>query len=179
LSRGASPERAVPDPVETAVRYLAHRPRTVAEVRKHLRSRGCGLTAIASAIARVTELGYLDDRSYAERFIAAAGGRRPRGRRRLQQDLLHRGVPRPIVELVLDETFGPEVEAAALEGALARAMRGTAWPLDTAARRRIAARLVRRGFRPGQVMQALDAAGGGRAQEDDAIRPEAQEESDS
>jgi regulatory protein len=148
-------------------------------VRKHLRSRGCGAKAIASGIARLTHLGYLDDRSYAERFVAAAGGGRPRGRRRLQQDLLQRGVARPIVEQVLAETFGPQVESAALDRALARAMRGTARPLGTATRRRIMARLVRRGFRPGQVMQALDTAGGDRAQEDDAIRPEPQEEFDS
>jgi regulatory protein len=163
------------------VRYLAHSPRTVAQVRKHLRSRGCGAAAIASAIARLTDLRYLDDRGYAERFVAAAGGGRPRGRRRLQQELLQRGVARPTVDRVLAEAFGPDAESAALDRALARAMRGTARPLDAAARRRIMARLVRRGFRPGQVMQAIDAVDGDRAQEqeEDAIRSEVLEEFDS
>jgi regulatory protein len=139
------------------VRYLAHRARTIAEVRKLLRSRGCGASAITSVIARLTGQGYLDDRGYVERYVASTASSRPSGRRRLEQDLLRRGVTRSILDEVLARSFGEREEAAALDVALAKAMKGTRGPLDDAARRRIAARLMRRGFRPDRVMRALAA----------------------
>jgi regulatory protein len=150
------------DPFEVALRQLERRARTVAEVRRHLRGRGFAPAQIDEVIGRLARLGYLDDRAYAARYAAWSAEERPMGRRRLAQELMRRGVERATIDSVLQEAFGPEQEAGALDRALRKAARGVATPPDDKARRRVASYLLRRGFRPGLVMAAVEAWAGGR-----------------
>lgn len=145
------------DPFEVALRQLERRARTVFEVRRHLQRRGFSTSAIAGVVSRLSRLGYLDDRAYAARYAAYVVEEKPMGRRRAAQDLMRRGVTREIVEEALDEVFAPEKEAGALAKALEKAIRTVPVPPDEKTRRRVASYLLRRGFRPAQVMSAVDA----------------------
>jgi regulatory protein len=152
------------DAFETALRQLSRRARTVLEVRRHLRDRGFSAKEVAGTVERLSRLGYLDDRAYAVRYAGWAAEERPMGRRRVAAELMRRGVARDTIERALDETLGPEQEAAALERALAKAARGVLSPPDERTRRRVASALLRRGFRPAQVMVAVQAWASGGAE---------------
>ncbi len=54
--------------LDLAYRYLGHRARTVAEVRRHLEAKGVEPAAIDAAVQDLHEQRYLDDARYAEQF---------------------------------------------------------------------------------------------------------------
>ena len=158
---------AMADPFEVALRKLESRARTVFEMRRHLRQRGFDAERVAEVLGRLSRLGYLDDRAYALRYAVWAANEKPMGRRRVAQELIRRGVARDLIDRALEETFGPDQEASALERALNKASRGVTMPPDEKTRRRVASFLMRRGFGPSQTMAAVRAwaAGGGAAEE--------------
>jgi regulatory protein len=75
-----------------AVRYLARRDRTVVQVERFLGHKGASPTEVREIVTRLSQLRYLDDRAYAERWIAARVARRPMGRARLEAELSGQGV---------------------------------------------------------------------------------------
>ncbi|WP_164848088.1 recombination regulator RecX [Lacticaseibacillus hulanensis] len=75
-----------------AVGYLASTPRTIHQVQVYLADKDFPEEAITSAIDRLVDLKYLDDRAYAAEFIAANGRGGDRGPRMIQQWLKQRGV---------------------------------------------------------------------------------------
>ena len=54
--------------MDLAYRYLGHRERTVAEVRRHLEAKRVEPAEIDAAVAGLAEQGYLDDARYAAQF---------------------------------------------------------------------------------------------------------------
>jgi len=79
-----------------AVRYLARWDRTTAQVEHFLRARGASPAQVKHTIGRLSDLRYLNDRAYAERWIEACLARRPMGRERLEAELLAKGVPETV-----------------------------------------------------------------------------------
>lgn len=75
-----------------AVRYLARRDRTVVQVERFLAHKGASPSEVREIVTRLSQLRYLDDRAYAERWIAARVARRPMGRARLEAELSGQGV---------------------------------------------------------------------------------------
>ena len=75
-----------------AVRYLARRDRTSAQVERFLVHKGAAPADVREIVTRLSRLRYLDDRAYAERWIEARLARRPMGRARLEAELLAHGV---------------------------------------------------------------------------------------
>jgi regulatory protein len=163
--------------MDVALRYLARRARSVAEVRRHLSARGYGAAEAEEAVARLLSWGYLDDEAFALRYAAWAAADRPMGRLRIVADLLKRGVDAAAIDRALAAGFGSAVERAALEKALQRAARRLEGRPDAAARRRLGSHLIRRGFRPAAVMAAVDAwcRARGRAAGDDDLEGEVED----
>lgn len=64
----ADPGTRVQRALERAYRYLGHRERTVAEVRRHLAAKEVDPDAIDGAIEELVAQRYLDDARYAEHF---------------------------------------------------------------------------------------------------------------
>ena len=89
-----------------AVRYLAVRDRTNAQVRQYLRHKGAQPDQIEPIVARLYDLRYLDDRAYADRWIARSLADRPMGRERLKSELDARGVEASVAESAIREAFG-------------------------------------------------------------------------
>lgn len=77
--------------MEAASAYLANRMRTVSEMRHYLRERGYDDTEAEEAIGELTDLGYLDDYLYAERYYEYNREKR-RGIKRAARELADRGV---------------------------------------------------------------------------------------
>lgn len=93
-----------------ALRLLAGRVLTRARLREKLLDR-FPQGEVEAALARLEALGYLDDRAFAEAFVA---GRSKYGPRKLRHLLRAQGVPEAVVEEVLSQRGEEEVLQAAL-----------------------------------------------------------------
>ena len=149
---------AVNDPdavLAAAARFLEARQRSVVEVRRRLTGAGYRPALVEGAIERLLELGMLDDRAFAVAWIASRDRARPRGERVLRQELLQKGVERPLIDELLDERrTGEEGEASEPDYDAARRLinrngRSLARVADPRQRRaRAYALLARNGFDP-------------------------------
>jgi len=84
-------------PEKARERALARGPRSRSEITASLARRGYGEETIAAVVARLTELGYLDDALVAD-AVARGAERRHQGSRRVALTLSRRGVARDVVE---------------------------------------------------------------------------------
>ena len=167
--RGARPERetraerrerraTIDDPavvLEAAARFLEVRARSVAEVRRRLGQAGYRADLVEDAIGRLTELGMLDDATFARAWIESRDRARPRGEIALRRELSLKGIDRAVVDELLEErrdngaAKNGGVDLAAAERLLARHERALARETDPRSRRRRAyALLARNGFDP-------------------------------
>lgn len=155
--------------MDRTVHYLSYRPRTCREVRRYLGKHGLSRFA-DTTIGRCIELGYLDDGAYARAFVRERTRLKPRGRPRLVSELLSRGIDRDTAEQAVEATLDEEgvTEADLLRDVALRRARSLRNLEPSAARRRLAAFLARRGFRTGAVREVVrellpDEPDGGRA----------------
>jgi regulatory protein len=147
LSADRSDRNETARALDCALRALARRDHSVAELERKLRERKFSETAAAAVMARLKESGYLDDRRFAERWAEAAV-RNGRGYGvRLRQDLARRGVSRDIIDEVLAGIASSCGEEAALAALAERRFAGFV-PAAASERekRRVVAYLQRRGF---------------------------------
>jgi regulatory protein len=89
--------------MDAAAAFLALRPRSVAETRRHLRELGYAEPLCDATLDRLVELGYLDDGAFARAWLESRDRTRPRGRLALVQELLRKGVPRVVIDEALAE----------------------------------------------------------------------------
>jgi regulatory protein len=135
----------VGDAYEVAVRYLAGRPHTVAEIHRHLRSKKFDDEAIDRAIDRLRAQRYVDDEAFARWWVEQRERFKPRGQRALRTELAQKGVGRDVVDLVLGER-APDADVEQARRALSRPLtRWTDMP-DAEKRRKIHTYLAARGF---------------------------------
>jgi regulatory protein len=151
--------------LEAAARFLEARARSVGEVRRRLTSAGYRADLIEGAIDRMTELGMLDDATFARAWIESRDRARPRGERALSEELRVRGVDRSVIVAALNERRSnasddgedttPSADEAAAERLLARHARALERVTDLRARRQRAyALLARNGFDPATCASA-------------------------
>ena len=136
-----------------AGRLLATRARAVGEVRDRLSRGGFEPDVVERVVARLTELGLLDDDAFARQWVVERSGRR--GGAALVAELHARGVDRAVAEKAVREAALDEIEAAK-ELALAQLRRISRLPLARQAARLTGA-LARRGYPPEVVKEALAA----------------------
>ena len=78
--------------MEAAARFLEARPRSVAETRRRL-LRACYPEALVEqVVARLVEVGYLDDEAFARAWVESRDRAHPRGAAALRRELATRGV---------------------------------------------------------------------------------------
>jgi regulatory protein len=155
---------AVDDPavvLEAAARFLESRSRSVAELRRRLSGAGYRPDLVEAAIARLTELGILDDAAFARSWIESRDRAHPRGERALRQELRLKGIDRALIDEVLDERGQAREADADVEAAarlLARHAHSLGRVADPRARRQRAyALLARNGFEPDVCVRAATA----------------------
>lgn len=142
--------------LESAVRLLAVRPRSRAELAERLRRRGVSAAVTDEVMACLRAEGLLDDVRFARLWIQDRLTLRPSGALRLRSELLRKGVAPEVVEQALREAL-PETDERrlAVEVARARFHRYRSQPAEVALRR-LAGVLQRRGFRTAIVTAALN-----------------------
>jgi len=137
-----------------ALRLLSYRPRSVSEVRARLAGRGYDPALVEATVARLQELGLLDDRAFARAWVESREMLRPRGRQALVAELRQKGVSAEVIASVLDEVLAEDESVRALQMARERA-RTLAGLERSAFFRRLQGFLVRRGFSTEVVLQVV------------------------
>jgi regulatory protein len=141
-----------------ALRFLESRQRSTAEVRRRLVSAGYRTELVDDAIARLTQLGVLDDTAFARAWVESRDRARPRGARALRRELVLKGVDRALIDETLasrepEEAGDPDVPAA--ERLIERHARQLARVADPRARRQRAYALLLRGGFDHDIAAAL------------------------
>lgn len=91
--------------IRLAVRFLARRDRTSAQVAQYLTLRGASSRQVEHAIHRLSDLRYLDDHAYAQRWVETRLAAKPMGQERLKAELLAKGISEGVATRVLTDTF--------------------------------------------------------------------------
>jgi regulatory protein len=145
--RSRSPRSSRSAPTATArtsaLALLTRRDYTRRELHDKLTDRAFTDEDIARTIADLERAGLIDDGRVAAAHVRTSAGVKGRGRRRIEQELLQRGIARETVRAALT-AIGDDDERTAIARILAR--RRTPRLLDPAARRRLVQHLLRRGF---------------------------------
>lgn len=145
------------DPLAYALQRLAHRAYSVAEMRRALERKFGAGGPVRHAIARLRELGYLDDRKLAASYAASLAQNRAYGRIRLRRELKARLVDYNVIEPALDQAYEAGEEHELLERALDKKVRTIKLPVTTARLYALCQSLMRRGFRSDDIMKAVRA----------------------
>jgi len=168
-------DKAVSQARDAALNLLSYRARSVAEMEGRLRKKGFDDPVIAEVVARLLDLGYLNDRDFARQFLDERLRRRPRGPFALIQEMQKRGVDRGLAREVLSELMAERgIDEAELardtarrwlsrqSGRVARLLEeGGSGDDALKARRRLYSHLERKGFRREVVRSVLDRITGG------------------
>jgi regulatory protein len=127
---------------QTALRLLAYRPRSEAEIRQRLVRRGLPPQIVQETIARLHEQGLLSDAAFARFWVEVRDQSSPRGHRLLWQELSAKGIEREIARQAI-ATVAEEDAALRAAQKKARHLQGQDYPVF---RRRLGDFLLRRGF---------------------------------
>jgi regulatory protein len=141
-----------------AMRLLDVRPRAAAELRQRLRRKEYPPEAIEGALARLAELGLVDDAAFSRTLIENRQSFRQRGRLAIRDELRRKGVQRDVIDAALEEhAEPPEVEQErAIEVARAALRRYADAPDRLTFQRRLGGFLQRRGFSLETIRPILD-----------------------
>ncbi len=147
-SRSAAREQraAVADPgpvLEAAARFLEARPRSVAETRRRLLDAGYPPSLVETALARLQDLGYLDDAAFARAWVESRDRAHPRGEAALKRELARKGVSDELIAAVLVARTAPRGEPGQLRPSASSPRAARDDDADAAAARRLLQRRTR------------------------------------
>lgn len=137
--------------LDAGLNLLSRRAHSRAEVRRKLGRRGYGEEEVESTVARLAELGYLDDRAFAEGHVRRRSS--GLGRLALSAELAARGVDRAVA----DEALGgldADGQLAAATRLAERLFGRKPFPAYRAMLNSVGPKLLRRGFPPGIARSA-------------------------
>ena len=158
LGQKKAPALAESELFEYSVRYLAQRSCSVEELKLRLRPRAANSGDVDIVIARLKDIGYLNDRRFAESFASNRAANDGFGRLRVLSDLRSRRITPATAENVVAEIFEGTDEAALIEAYVERRMPSlrTQAPIEDARELAKAFRRLRRaGFSSGGSLAAL------------------------
>lgn len=143
--------RATPDQLrarafQRAVKLLATKPRSVAELRERLLARCSNKSIVETVIRRLRDYGYLDDAHYALGYASSKLRQQPMGRRRLQQSLRLKKVDRAVADEALDQVFAETSEDELIDRAIQKRIRLRGRPTTREQAKSLVDYLLRQGF---------------------------------
>jgi len=136
---------------------LARRPYSVAEMRQALAKKWPQRGQVSAAIARLRELGYLDDRKFAEQYAYSLTQNRALGPHRVRRQLKARRVDYKYIEPAVERAYQDTPARDLLEKALDKKLRTVHLPLTAARFHSLCQSLLRRGFNAGEIIKAVRA----------------------
>jgi regulatory protein len=142
---------------EASLNLLSFRPRTVTELRRRLREKGFEEDIVEACLEELVERGLVDDASFAEMFTRDRVRFRPRGPRRLVQELRSKGVDAETAHAAIDEVWERE-DVSEVDLAREAAAKWSLRPTEelAPARRRLFGFLARRGFGSDTIRQIME-----------------------
>ncbi len=141
---------------EYAVRSLGRKMRTVAELKRLMRMRvpeGSGDTWIESVVERLKQQRYLNDTQYAATFTRLRQENQHFGKRRVQQDLMVKGVHADVIAKTLEASYGTLDEEELARGFLER--KRIRKPQNEKETARIVRLMARAGYSTGVIFRIL------------------------
>lgn len=161
--RALDPERARTRTLQRAVKLLAAKPRSVAELRERLLEKEWTDEAAADyAVAKLSEYGYLNDEQFAFGFASARVRQKPVGRQKLARDLQMKKIDRELAEQTLEKVFDETPETELIDRAIERRTRLRGRPTTRQETKSLFDHLLRRGFSYDLIIgkvRALSSAG--------------------
>jgi regulatory protein len=155
--------------MQRALKLLSFKPRTIAELRERLLEKvWAESTIVDQVIARLIELGYLNDEQFATSYASSRLTVRPLGRTRMRRDLQRKKLPNEITEQTLDQIYEGEAEEMLIDRAIAKRLRLKGAPTSPEAAKKLFDYLMRRGFSYDLVRRKIREAGKGPDVSEDA-----------
>jgi regulatory protein len=147
---------------ERALNLLSYKPRSLAEMRARLMEKDWAEEAVvAQVLARLEELGYLNDEEFAANFANSRLTSKPIGRSRLRHDLRRKKLQSETIENALDEAYEQQSEEELIERAISKRVRLKGAPATREEAKRLFDHLIRRGFSYDLVIRKVREAGNG------------------
>lgn len=145
--RPLDPEKARTRTLQRAVKLLAAKPRSVAELRERLLEKEWTDEAAADyAVAKLSEYGYLDDEQFALSFAQSRVRQKPVGRQRLARDLKNKQLDKELAEQTLEKVFAETPEDTLIDQAIEKRVRLRGRPQTRQESKGLFDHLLRRGF---------------------------------
>ena len=131
---------------QRAFRLLAIRARSEKELRTKLKEKGYDESVVGGVTARLRELRYLDDESFARGWARNLAVNRLWGNIRIEASLRDKGIPRELIEWVISEVREELSEQKALREFIRKKEKSLTMKIDGRDKRRLARSLMGKGF---------------------------------
>ncbi|HEY0385129.1 MAG TPA: regulatory protein RecX [Pyrinomonadaceae bacterium] len=155
-ARAINPEKARARTFARAVKLLAAKPRSVAELRERLLEKQWTNEEIVEAVlAKLGEYGYLNDERFAFGYASFQVRQKPVGRQRLQRALSLKKVDRATAEEAINQVFAETPEEDLIDRAIAKRVRLRGRPETRAETKSLLDHLLRQGFSYELVMRKV------------------------
>jgi regulatory protein len=141
---------------QRAVRLLAVRARSEKELRSQLKERGFDESVVGTVTARLLELKYLDDESFARQWARNLAVNRLLGNRRIEASLREKGIQRVLIEQVMTEVREEFSEQEAIRALIRKKERKSTITMDYREKRRTARSLMGKGFPPDLIFDMIN-----------------------
>ena len=166
-SAGGGRSRRRSKPVEAALAAVARRPRSSFELKQLLLRRGYSDSDSAAAVARLEDLGYVDDLEFASVVAASVARTRGWGPARVRQELVKRGLSADVIEAAMVRAAAEGSHPSGnISRALTRLLRQRGMPRDRLERDRMRAALMRRGYSSTEITGVMEGLADGCGEED-------------
>jgi regulatory protein len=150
-------ERSRERTMNRAVRLLAAKPRSVAELRERLLEKlWTNEQIVDGVIEKLKEYKYLDDEQFARDVAVSKLRQKPQGKRRLQQAMSQKKLDREIVENAIRNAFEKHPEEELIDAAIEKRIRLKGLPERREDEKKFYDHLMRLGFGYGLIKEKLN-----------------------
>jgi len=147
---------------ERALNLLSYKPRSLAEMRARLMEKDWAEeTVVDQVVARIEELGYLNDDQFAADFASSRLTTKPLGRTRLRRDLQRKKLSSETIENALDGAYEQQSEEELIQRAIDKRVRLKGAPATREEAKKLFDYLIRRGFKYDLVIRKVREASKG------------------
>jgi regulatory protein len=141
------PEKARERTMNRAVKLLAAKPRSVAELRERLLEKSwTDNSIVAGVIERLEEYGYLNDAQFARDVALSKLRQKPQGKRALQYSMSRKKIDRETVEAAVKDAFEKIPEETLIDTAIEKRLRLKGIPETREDKKKFFDHLLRLGF---------------------------------
>jgi regulatory protein len=140
-----------------AVKLLAAKPRSIADLRERLLEKlWTNEEIVNGVIERLKEYGYLDDEQYARDVAVSKLRRKPQGKRRLEQAMSQKKLGREVIQNAIESAYEKLPEDQLIRNAIDKRIRLKGVPETREDEKKFYDHLMRLGFGYGLIKEKLN-----------------------